>query len=301
MRIGIIGIGDIAKKAYLPVMTRKKNLEIILCSRNEELLKDLMNSYRGIHYVTSVKTLIESGVKAAFIHAATSAHYGICKELLDNGIHVYVDKPISYKIEETRELYELAKKNNLILRVGFNRRKAPLIADMKKLKKPDVVIYQKNRVDLPADIREYIYDDFIHVVDSIRYLLGEDIENFLVKGKVVNNLLYSVTLQVISRNGTAVGIMNRESGKTEERIEFICPGEKRIVEDLNNLTVYKDGIEIRQKFGDWEPVLYRRGFEQITDTFLEDVTEQDRFLEKDEDSLKTHELCELIVEQLSVK
>ncbi|ROR27114.1 virulence factor [Mobilisporobacter senegalensis] len=301
MRIGIIGIGDIAKKAYLPVMTRKKNLEIILCSRNEELLKDLMNSYRGIHYVTSVKTLIESGVKAAFIHAATSAHYGICKELLDNGIHVYVDKPISYKIEETRELYELAKKNNLILRVGFNRRKAPLIADMKKLKKPDVVIYQKNRVDLPADIREYIYDDFIHVVDSIRYLLGEDIENFLVKGKVVNNLLYSVTLQVISRNGTAIGIMNRESGKTEERIEFICPGEKRIVEDLNNLTVYKDGIEIRQKFGDWEPVLYRRGFEQITDTFLEDVTEQDRFLEKDEDSLKTHELCELIVEQLSVK
>lgn len=298
MKIGMIGIGDIARKAYLPVITRKKNLDIILCSRNEDLLKDLMSTYLGIQYVTSVKTLIASGIDAAFVHVATYAHYDICKELLENGIHVYVDKPISYHIEDARELINLAKEKNLILRVGFNRREAPFVKGMKELEKPDVVIYQKNRVNLPAEIREYIFDDFIHVVDSMRYLLNDEIASFDVKGKVINGQLYSVTLQLIGSQGTAIGIMNRESGKNEERIEYICPGEKRIVEDLNTLTTFKDGLEIHHKFGDWEPVLYRRGFEQITDNFIKDVTKVGRFIESDEDSLKTHELCELIVQQL---
>lgn len=300
MRVGMIGIGDIAKKAYLPVITRKKNIDIILCSRNENLLNEMMKTYRGIQYVTSVKALIESKIDAAFVHAATAAHYEICKELLENGIHVYVDKPISYHIKEVRTLFELAKEKNLILRVGFNRREAPFVKAMKELEQPDIVIYQKNRVNLPANIREYIFDDFIHVVDSIRYLLGEEVETFHVKGKIVDDQLYSVTLQLVGKHGVAIGIMNRESGKNEERIEYICPGEKRIVEDLNTLTIFKDGIESHHKFGDWENVLYRRGFEQVTDLFIKDVSGEGTYLESDEDSIKTHELCELIVQELTV-
>lgn len=298
MKIGIIGIGDIAQKAYLPVMTKKKGIDIILCSRNENQLKEVADIYRGLEYVTNIKDLIALGIDAAFVHAATGAHYNICRELLENGIHVYVDKPVSYQIREVRELFKLAKEKNRILRVGFNRREAPLIKSLKELEKPDVVICQKNRLKLPADIRTFIYDDFIHVVDTLRYLLGDDLISYQVTGKVENGLLHSVVLQLIGYEGTAIGIMNRDSGKTEERLEIICPGEKRIIEDLNDLTIYKDGKEIRQKFGDWEPVLYRRGFDQITERFLNEVKENHGYLEQDEDSLETHELCEKIVKQL---
>lgn len=299
MKIGMIGIGDIAQKAYLPVITKKKDLDIILCSRNESLLNDITKTYRGIQYVTNIKDLLETKVDAVFVHAATAAHVDICKELLENGIHVYVDKPIFYHIEEVRQLFGLAKDRNRILRVGFNRREAPLVKSLKELAKPDVVICQKNRVNQPAEIRNYIFDDFIHVVDTLRYLLEDKIIAFHVKGIVKDNLLYSVTLQLIGERGTAIGIMNRESGRSEERLEYICPGEKRIIEDLNTLTIYKDGNETRHKFGDWEPVLFRRGFDQVIDRFLKDVSEVNGFLLQDEDSLETHELCELIVQQLS--
>jgi virulence factor len=299
MKVGVIGIGDIAKKAYLPVITRKKDIDVILCSRNEERLQEMTKEYRGIRYVTGIQELIREGIDAAFVHAATAAHYDICRELLENGIHVYVDKPVSYTIEEARQLFALAKDKNLILRVGFNRREAPLVKALKDLEKPDVVICQKNRVNLPADIRTYIFDDFIHVVDTMLYLMDDKVINFNVKGKVVGGLLYSVTLQLIGQHSTAIGIMNRESGKNEERMEYICPGEKRIIEDLNTLTVYKDGTETRHKFGDWEPVLYRRGFDQITDLFLKDVKEVNSFMLQDYVSLKTHELCEAVVWKLS--
>ncbi|MDF2943680.1 MAG: oxidoreductase [Herbinix sp.] len=299
MKIGMIGIGDIAKKAYLPVITKKKDIDIILCSRNEMLLKEITRSYRGIEYVTSMKELMESQVEAVFVHAATTAHYDICKVLLENGIHVYVDKPVSYHIEETRQLFKLAKDKNRILRVGFNRREAPLVKNLMDLDKPDIVICQKNRVNQPSDIRTFILDDFIHVVDTLRYLLQDKVLSYQVKGIIKNDLLYSITLVLIGQQGTAIGIMNRESGKNEERLEYICPGEKRIIEDLNNLTIYKEGIETRQKFGDWEPVLNRRGFEQITDHFLKDITEGNGYLVKDEFSLETHELCEEIVLKLN--
>jgi virulence factor len=300
MKIGLIGIGDIAQKAYLPVITKKKGIEIILCSRNEALLKEISSSYR-IPYVTDCRELINSGIEAAFVHAATEAHYTICKQLLESGIHVYVDKPISYHLQETIELYRLAKEKNCILRVGFNRRLAPLVNQLKELEKPDIIICQKNRVNLPSDIRTYIFDDFIHVVDTLRFLLGEEVQSYNVKGVVEHDLLYCVTLQLIGERGTAIGIMNRESGKNEERIEYICPGEKRIIEDLNILTIYKNQEEIRRKFGDWEPVLYRRGFEQIVEMFLRNVVSGNGYMEQDEDSIKTHELCEAIVTQLNTE
>ncbi len=295
MRIGMIGIGDIAQKAYLPVMTMKKDVDIVLCSRNEGNLISLKRMYKGIEYITDMKELINRGIDAALVHAATSAHYKICKELLEHGVHVYVDKPVSYHIKEVRELYQLARDKDLILRVGFNRREAPMVKALKKLQKPSNIIYQKNRVNLPANPREYIYDDFIHVVDSVRYLLGDDVLDYRVNYKIEEGLLYSVTLTLVSQHGIAIGIMNRESGKTEEKIEYICSGEKRMIEDLNNLTIYRDGNEIREKHGDWESVLYRRGFNQITDKFIKDVNEIGKFIEMDEDSLKTHELCEKIV------
>lgn len=298
MRIGIIGIGDIAQKAYLPVVTRKKDIEIILCSRNEALLKEVTREYRGIQYVTGIDKLIEIGIDAAFVHTSTASHYEVCRKLLENGIHVYVDKPMSYHMEEARELFVLAKEKNRILRVGFNRREAPLIKDLKLLEKPDIVICQKNRHQQPSDIRTYIFDDFIHVIDTIRYLLEDEITSYSIKGKVKDGLLYSVTLQLIGKRGTAIGIMNRDSGRKEEKLEFICPGEKRIIEELNNLTIYRGEAEIHQKFGDWEPVLSRRGFDQITDHFLEDAAKVNSFMPQDEDSLATHELCETIVQQL---
>jgi virulence factor len=136
------------------------------------------------------------------------------------------------------------------------------------------------------------------VVDTLRFLFEDDIISYQVKGTVKDNLLYSVTLQLIGKRGIAIGIMHRDSGRNEERLEFICPGEKRIIEDLNNLTIYKEGKEIRHKFDDWESVLYRRGFVQITDRFLKDVKEANAFINQDEDSLVTHEICEAIVLQL---
>ncbi len=46
MKIGIIGLGDIAKKAYLPVLLERENTQLVLCTRNEAVLQKLAEKYR---------------------------------------------------------------------------------------------------------------------------------------------------------------------------------------------------------------------------------------------------------------
>ena len=129
MRIGVIGIGDICKKAYLPVLTTRPDIKLVLCTRNQNTLDDIKNNYRIKEGYTSIDDLIASGIDAAMIHSSTNSHFEFAKKLLKNKIPVYIDKPISYNYNESEELYNLSKIYNTKIFVGFNRRYCPKIRE----------------------------------------------------------------------------------------------------------------------------------------------------------------------------
>ena len=139
----------------------------------------------------------------------------------------YVDKPITYDLESTEKLLRLAEKNKLILTAGFNRRFAPSYQNLKELSNPNMIIMQKNRQNLPEDNRKFIFDDFIHVVDTLLYMFPYPIEDIVINGRKQNQLLYHVVIQLISKYGTAIGIMNRDSGTNEEKLEIMNSEEKK--------------------------------------------------------------------------
>jgi virulence factor len=92
--------------------------------------------------------------------------------------------------------------------------------------------------------------------------------------------------------------MNRNSGKTEERLEVIASGNKWQVDDLVESVHSYNGEEKRVRSGDWEPILVRRGFAQIIDCFLSAIVQGLPFSLTAEDSLLTHVFCEQIVREL---
>ncbi|MFR2300693.1 MAG: Gfo/Idh/MocA family protein, partial [Clostridium paraputrificum] len=271
MKVGIIGIGDICKKAYLPLITLMDDLEIVLCTRNTTTLQETKSKYKINKAVSSVDDLINEGIECAFIHSSTDSHYDLCKKLLSSGIHVYVDKPISYNLDQALELKDLAIKNNLILKVGFNRRFAPMISSLKNLGEANIVLIQKNRVNLPGQPRIFVYDDFIHVVDTLRFLMNGAYDNFTVDARIEDNLLQSITLKLSNSKTTAIGIMNRINGITEEIVEYMAPGKKAIVRNLTHTTLLENNSTSIKEFGDWENTLNKRGFNSIISSFIDDV------------------------------
>lgn len=298
LKIGVIGLGDIAQKGYLPVLA-KKNLAIHLCSRDEEKLRITGAQYRFSNQHKTLDSLLNSGIHAAFVHTATPSHGEIVEKLLINKVHVYVDKPLTYDFASAEKLVTLAGEKKVILQVGFNRRFAPAYVKLKELPGCNMIVMQKNRNALPGDVRNFIFDDFIHVVDTLSFLSPYLLQSPHITGRKKHDKLYHVVVQFNAADGfTAIGIMNRDSGTVHEKLEVFTPAETSVVNNLSETIVYRDKNETRLGTDDWESTLHKRGFEQIVDHFLQAV-ESNMPTDDDKRTLHTHQLCEQIVQKLA--
>ncbi|NXY95919.1 Gfo/Idh/MocA family oxidoreductase [Streptomyces sp. BR123] len=293
MKVGVIGLGDIARKAYLPVLTARPGLELHLQTRTPATLERIGES----HHVpaerrhTDLDALLAQGLGAAFVHAPTGVHPEIVTRLLQAGVPTYVDKPLAYELADSRRLVELAEECGVPLAVGFNRRHAPGYAQCVEHPR-DLIVLQKNRVGLPEDPRTLVLDDFIHVVDTLRFLLPGEADHIDVRARVQGGLMDQVVLQMSGPGFTALGIMNRRSGSAEEILEVSGQDTKRQVVNLAEVVDHRGQPTVRRR-GDWVPVARQRGIEQAVDAFLEAVAAGKAVSARD--ALLTHELCERVV------
>jgi virulence factor len=291
MRIGVIGLGDIARKAYLPVLATRADLEVHLCTRDPEVLHWVGDSYRIPHRHADVDSLLSAGVDAAFVHAATAAHVDVVSALLDAGVHTYVDKPLTDNLPAAAALVAKARSAERSLMVGFNRRYAPVYRQLIDVH-ASLVLMQKNRLGLPGELRRVVFDDFIHVVDTLRFLapLADDLD---VQATIVDGLLHRLVVTLTGGGVTAIGLMNRDGGATEEVLEVHGPGIKRRVVDMADVVDHAGGVQTVSHRGDWTAVEQQRGFEAICAQFLESVAAG--LVLDAGDALRTHEVCEAIV------
>lgn len=298
LKIGMIGIGLIAKKAYLPVLTQMQDVELHICTRNETTLKEIEREYKHPHLYADMATWLESGIEAAFVHAATEAHEYIIDELLDHGIHVYVDKPITAELVSSERLIKKAHDKNLVLMVGFNRRYAPSYQQLKKLEQPNMMIAQKNVAKAPGDVRSFIFNDFIHVIDTILYLFPYKVIDLSVSYKGAANALAHVSIQLKTTGGTAIGIMNRDVGVSYEHVQIMTPNEIQVVENVGGLVSHTKNGVLAYPESTWTPTLKKRGFEDIIQTFIQRVRDEAVDETYNETDLRSHQLAEEIVQEI---
>lgn len=300
INIALIGLGGIAQKAYLPIIANHPRINPILCTRNVPTLHQLANQYRINSIYTNVADLMQTKIDAAMIHSATESHFPIVSKLLNAGIPVFVDKPLSYSIQESEELLNIADQKRILLYVGFNRRFAPLIQALTHQSDPIHIIWQKNRVHLPDNPRVFIMDDFIHVIDSLRYLGQGKVKNLQVFSRLRDDeMLESIQVQWQQNNTLLTGIMNRISGITEERVEYYSPENKWLIENLSSGWHYEKEHKNVLAFGNWESTLYKRGFVHMIEDWLNVLQNNTFDSSRIQDIWETHHLCESILKLIN--
>ncbi|MCC2978387.1 Gfo/Idh/MocA family oxidoreductase [Sphingomonas sp. PL-96] len=292
MRVLMIGLGDIARKAYLPVLTTMAGLEIHLVTRDATVLEELGTRYRLAHRHQSLDAALEgTAFDAAFVHAATPAHPALVEALLHRGVPVMVDKPLADNLNDAERLVALAERQKVLLTVGFNRRFAPDYAALRDRPRT-LVLMQKHRHAQPAAIRQTVFDDFIHVADTLRFLAPTPVQHEQIDTLVRDGLLEAITLTLRGDGYRAIGIMHRASGLDEETLDILGGDRRHSVHDLSS-RVECDGAERRSRRGDWTSVGRQRGFEAMCTHFLDAVRAGHPTAA--EDLLETHRLCERIV------
>ncbi|MFI0216531.1 Gfo/Idh/MocA family protein [Streptomyces lydicus] len=293
MKVGCIGLGDIAQKAYLPVLGTQPGLELHLHTRTAATLERVGAAHHlsGRQLHADLDSLLATGLDAAFVHAATAAHPGIVTRLIEAGVPTYVDKPLSYDLAESRRIVALAEERGVGLTVGFNRRYAPAYAQCREHPR-ELILMQKNRVGLPEDPRTLVLDDFIHVVDTLRFLVPGEVDHIDVRARIRDGLMQHVVLQLSGDGFTAIGTMNRLSGSAEELLDVSGQDTRRQVVNLAEVIDHKGQPTVRRR-GDWVPVARQRGIEQIVLAFLDDVRAGRQ--PSAQDALRSHELCERVI------
>jgi virulence factor len=291
MRVAVIGLGDIADKAYLPVVAARADIDIAVCSRNPAKVDEVGDAYRITRRYTDVGDLLAAGLDAAFVHVATAAHVEVVTRLLDAGVATYVDKPLADNLRDCEALVGLACAKKCSLFVGFNRRYAPIYRDRRD-PSSSFLFLQKNRVGLADTARRVVFDDFVHVVDTLRFLAPQA-EFADAQGVGRDGKLESLVARFTGKNVMAIGSMNRNGGYAQELLETHGPRRRTVVRDMADVDEFRDGRHTVVRGGDWTPVYVRRGFAAICATFLDAV--RGGHVVDAGDALRTHEVCERIV------
>lgn len=281
LKVGIIGLGNIAQSTYLPLLSVNEHVEIIgAFSPSVEKAKRLCAQYR-ITFYDEIASLIDA-VDAVFVHSSTSTHYQIVKQALEKNKHVYVDKPLAETVEQAETLISLAKQKDLKLLVGFNRRFAPEYLKLKANVLQQDFQYlrvEKHRMGLSKQpIFDILLDDYIHLVDTVCWLANEALEIAHVNlQKTAQDELQFISVHYQGKQTKKKyleTISHRNAGTDLERISIIADNNYVITADFLTTTTIQNGITTTSAMRSLRQTDYhRRGFTGIVDEFVQAILE----------------------------
>lgn len=242
MKISIIGLGGIAQKYYLPILCTDPVNQLQIFARTIENVQKVQAEWKIAEFATTLDEVLKWQPDAAFVLTNSISHYEIVRQMLLNGVDVYVEKPATLHVDQTMELSDLAKANGRICMVGFNRRFAPIHRRGKEYwgnRKIELAEFTKLRTKpFLDDIRSHIYDDTIHLLDTMRFYCGEaklahrelHVEDKLITCVGVYNLL---------AGGIAIITNSMRSGKWLEKYILSGDGLTMEIDPFAQLSIFQ--------------------------------------------------------------
>ncbi|CAI0765572.1 Virulence factor mviM homolog [Serratia entomophila] len=277
LRVGVVGLGGIAQKAYLPILTQAADWTLVGgFSPNQQKAQPVCDSYRMACF-SRLDSLAQQ-CDAVFVHSSTASHFQVIETLLHQGVHVYVDKPLAETLEQGERLIALAEKQGKALMVGFNRRFAPLYRQLKaQMSRPASIRMDKHRADSvgPNDVRFTLLDDYLHVVDTALWLAGG--EEKLLSGSLRANeagaLLYAEH-HFACGDTLVTTSMHRRGGSQRESVQAVTDGAVYQLNDMRQWLREDPQGMLEQPAPGWQTTLAQRGFEGAIRHFLDSVRNQ---------------------------
>ncbi len=180
IQVGVLGVGYWGRKIveeWSAIPNVKVRAVSDLSAKNLEQAKDRYGVEELFHDYREVLAIPE--IKAVNICLPNALHFPACKEALEKGKHVLVEKPMTLTTDEGMQLVELAEEMNLTLSVGHIYRFNNALAEIRRLVKERffgrvfLVEMEWTNLEQPFSDRDVIVDLAPHYFDIINYLLDE--------------------------------------------------------------------------------------------------------------------------------
>jgi predicted dehydrogenase len=273
----VINIGVIGYGYWGPNIVRNFNAiegikVIAVCDRNRDALARAYKTYPHIRGTFDCHDIINSfEVDAVAVITPASTHYELAKRALQNGKHVFVEKPFTTSVPQAEELIELAAKKNLKIMVDHTFiftgavRKIKQCIDNGML--GDLYYYDSTRVNLGLfhDDVNVVWDLASHDLSIMDYLIKDEPDALTACGKAhVNGMEDMAYITFYFPNNMIAHFNVNWLSPVKVRTTFIGGENKMLVWDDTDadekLKIYDKGVAVTNKEGLYDLLIsYRSG------------------------------------------
>lgn len=272
MRIGVIGYGYWGPNLVRNFCSVGGAKVVSVCDSNPESLKKAQNAYPSIETVSDCNKFMSSpDIDAIAIATPVFTHYELAKKALENGKHVFVEKPFTSSVDQAEDLIELADKKNLIIMVDHTFLFTGAVRKIKELIDDDVLgnlyYFDSMRVNLGLfqhDIN-VIWDLAPHDFSIMDYVVKDKPIAVAATGSAHFNGKENIAFITIYFTNSMIGHLNVNWTSPVKVRSTLIGGDKKMLvwNDLDadeKIKIYDKGVEITTREGIYDLLVgYRSG------------------------------------------
>jgi len=272
IRVGVIGYGYWGPNVVRNLQGLDSAVVVAICDRSQAAQKRAQRAFPCHDVISDANEILRSpDVDAVAVITPVWTHFELAKAALENGKHVFVEKPFTSTSAQAEELIELAQKRNLKIMVDHTFlftgavKKIRQLVDQDEL--GDLYYYDSMRVNLGLfqhDI-DVIWDLAPHDLSIMDYLIRQEPEAIVATGETHLNGHADVAFLTIYFPHRTIAHINVNWLSPVKVRTTLIGGEKKMLvwNDLEadeKLKVYDRGVQIANGEGLYELLVsYRSG------------------------------------------
>ena len=190
VNIACVGVGYWGKNLVRTFYTLKNVRLQYCCDLDETKLDVVKEQYRDIRVTRSFEEVVEDPeVEAVVLASHASAHYPLAKKALEAGKHVYVEKPMTLRVEDAADLVRIADQEKRVLMVGHLMEYHPGVSKLKELvargELGEIYYLYAQRVNLGIVRKDEnaLWSFAPHDLSIVLYLLDEEPDTVSARGE----------------------------------------------------------------------------------------------------------------------
>ena len=270
VRVGVIGYGYWGPNVVRNFHAQERSRVVAVCDKSVESLQRARQTHADVPVTQDCADLLEAtDIDIVCVVTPVWTHYELTKAALENGKHVFVEKPFTCTTAQAEELIELAERKHLKIMVdhtflftGAVRRIRQFIDDGTL---GELYYYDSTRVNLGLFQHDVnvIWDLAPHDLSIMDYLIKEKPEAVVATGERHLNGMADVAFLTLYYPKNIIGHINVNWLSPVKVRTTLIGGEKKMLvwNDLEadeKIKIYDKGV---QKSGDVYKLLvsYRSG------------------------------------------
>lgn len=202
--LGYYGNGKSTNRYHIPFLMRRKD-RITVKTIYARTIRDEWDRWEGVNYTDDLDELLgDPEIDVVVVTTPSQAHYSAAKQVLCAGKNVVLEKPFTQSVEETKELFALAKEKGVMLQGYQNRRfDSDFMTTQKVIESGKLGVlaevemhYDYYRPEVPEGVdhyskdESYVYNHACHTADQVLSYFGTpdrityDVRQLLGEGRM---------------------------------------------------------------------------------------------------------------------